>query len=142
MKMELEEVFTVHVKIEKTIELHRDDGESVVMITFSGSVTGKYFQGEVLEGGVDTQIIGKSGDQHNLSARYMLRGQDFTGESCQVYIENNGVVRKNLNNNAFVRSYPKMITNSNALSFLNEDLLVGEGIPTESGVDIKIYRWV
>jgi len=28
------------------------------------------------------------------------------------------------------------------LEFLNNDVLVGEGIGTESGVDIKIYRAV
>jgi hypothetical protein len=28
------------------------------------------------------------------------------------------------------------------LKFLNNDVLVGEGIGTESGVDIKIYRAV
>ena len=38
------------------------------------------------------------------------------------------------------RTYPKIITDSKALEFLNYDLLVGEGIGTESGVDIKIYR--
>lgn len=137
----MEEIFTVHVKIEKTIELQNSDGDSVVMISFTGQVTGQYFQGEVLEGGVDTQVIGKDGERHTLSARYMLLGKDHTGEVCQIYIENNGNVHKKLKDPLF-RTYPKLITNSKALSFLNEDLLVGEGMPSELGVDIKIYRWV
>ncbi|WP_054939480.1 DUF3237 family protein [Paenibacillus ihuae] len=139
--MQLEEVFTVHVTIGQTAELHREDGDSVVMISFTGNVTGKYFQGEVLEGGVDTQIIGKNGDRHSLSARYMLQGKDFTGEECQIYIENNGDAR-NKWKDALFRTHPKMITNSRALSFLNDDVYVAEGLPTELGVDIKIYRWV
>ncbi|MDQ0192079.1 DUF3237 domain-containing protein [Paenibacillus wynnii] len=139
--MELEEMFTVHVKIEKTIELQSNDGDSVVMISFTGHVTGQYFQGEVLEGGVDTQVIGKYGDRHTLSARYMLRGKDYTGEVCQIYIENNGDVQKKLKDTLF-RTNPKLITNSKALSFLNEDLFVGEALPTDLGVDIKIYRWL
>lgn len=137
--MQLEEVYTVHVKIGQTTELHREDGDSVVMISFTGNVTGKYFQGEVLEGGIDTQIIGKFGDRHSLSARYMLQGRDFTGEECRIYIENNGDAHKKWED-ALFRTYPKMITNSKALSFLNDDLFVAEGLPTEWGVDIKIYR--
>lgn len=139
--MNWEEVFTVHVRIEQTTELKNDDGDSVVMISFTGHVTGQYFEGKVLEGGVDTQVIGKLGDRHTLSARYMLRGKDYTGEVCEIYIENNGDAHTSLEH-ALFRTYPKLITNSKALSFLNGDLLVGEGLPTESGVDIKIYRWV
>ena len=141
MRLKLEEMFTVHVKIEKTIVLDSIDADSVVMISFTGHVTGEYFQGEVLEGGVDTQVISKSGDRHNLSARYMLQGKDYTGEVCQIYIENNGDAHKKWKD-ALFRTYPKIITNSKALSFLNEDLFVGEGLPTDLGVDIKIYRWV
>lgn len=141
MKLKLEEVFTVHVKIEKTNELHSEDGDSVVMIFFTGYVTGPYFQGEVLEGGVDTQVIGKFGDRHHLSARYMLQGKDYTGEDCQIYIENNGEAHKKVKD-ALFRTYPKMITNSKALSFMKDDIFVAEGLSTEIGVDIHIYRWV
>ncbi|WP_458126908.1 DUF3237 domain-containing protein [Paenibacillus sp. Z3-2] len=137
--MNLEELFTVHVDIENTFELQNSEEHSVVMITFSGSVTGKYFEGIVLGGGVDTQIIGKNGEPHTLSARYMLQGTDNTGHSCKIYIENNGNIDKNLKT-ALFRTSPKMITDSKALSFLNRETLVGEGYPTESGVDIKIYR--
>lgn len=109
------------------------------MISFKGQVTGKFFEGEILDGGVDTQIIGGLGCRHTLSARYMLEGKDRTGERCKIYIENNGNLNGSLKN-AIFRSYPKVITDSKALAFLNEDLLVAEGRSTESGVDIKIYR--
>ena len=137
--MELEEMLTVHVKIGKTTELKNRDGDSVVMISFTGHVTGKYFEGVVLEGGIDTQVIGKSGDRHSLSARYMLQGRDYTGEACEIYIENNGSINQN-SETGWMRTHPKMITNSKTLSFLHHDLLVGEGVPTESGVDIILYR--
>ncbi|PIH58798.1 hypothetical protein [Paenibacillus sp. LK1] len=52
--MRLEEMFTVHVNIGNHSNYSVDD--SVVMITFTGNVTGKYFEGMVLDGGVDTQI--------------------------------------------------------------------------------------
>lgn len=137
--MKLEEILTVHVNIENSVKLHNDDGDSVVMITFAGDVTGKYFEGTVLDGGVDTQIIGKFGDRHTLSARYMLQGRDYTGQACEMYIENNGNMNKDLQTVLF-RTTPNIITNSKALSFLNSDILIGEGYPTEIGVDIKIYR--
>lgn len=137
--MEFEEVLTVHVKIEKTIEMKNDNVDDVLMIMFNGSVDGKYFKGHVLPGGIDTQIIGKFGDRHTLSARYMLEGKDYTGESCKMFIENNGNLNRKYEDILF-RTYPKIITDSKALEFLNNDILVGEGIGTESGVDIKIYR--
>lgn len=138
--MTWEEVFTVQVKIDKSAELQNNDGDTVIMISFTGQVKGDLFQGKVLDGGVDTQIISKSGS-HSLSARYMLHGKDYTGETCQIYIENNGNFHKN-EKEALFRTYPKLITNSKALSYFNDELFVAEGFPTEIGVDIKIYRWV
>ncbi len=137
--MNFEQILTVNVKIESAIDLKNDKGDSVVMISFTGSAEGKYFEGQVLPGGIDTQVIGKSGDRHSLSARYMLEGKDFKGESCKIFIENNGEFDKNLQGPMF-RTYPKIITNSKALDFLNHDLLVGEGFPAEGGVKIVIYR--
>jgi hypothetical protein len=138
-KLEFEEVLTVHVKIEKTIEMKSDNVDDVLMIMFAGSADGKCFKGEVLPGGIDTQIIGKFGDRHILSARYMLEGKDYTGQNCKIFIENNGNFNQKAKDAPF-RTHPKIITDSKALEFLNYDLLVGEGIGTESGVDIKIYR--
>jgi hypothetical protein len=137
--MELQEVLTVHVQLEKTTELKSDDGDSVVMISFKGDVTGKYFEGKILDGGIDTQIIGKFGDRHTLSARYMLEGTDYTGETCKMYIENNGNANPKLKDALFITS-PKIITNSKALSFLNDGVLVAKGLSTETGLDIKIYK--
>lgn len=109
------------------------------MISFTGTATGNYFEGVVLDGGVDTQIIGRFGDRHSLSARYMLQGTDHTGQACEMYIENNGEIHRKLEN-ALFRTTPKIITNSKALDFLNGDILAGEGRPTDTGIDIVIYR--
>lgn len=139
--MKWEDIFTVEVKIEKAVELHNEAGNSVVMISFSGQVKSELFQGEILDGGVDTQIIGKEGSPHTLSARYMLQGKDYTGESCQIYIENNGEMHPK-SRDALFRTYPKIITNSKVLSYLNKEILIGEGFSSDIGVDIKIYRWI
>jgi hypothetical protein len=139
--MKFEEVLTVHIQIEESIKLNSDYGDSVIMIPFTGIVTGKYFEGKVLSGGIDTQIIGRFGDRHTLSARYMIEGKDYKGEDCKIFIENNGNMDKK-NKNVLFRTYPKIITDSKALDFLNHDLMVGEGLKVESGINIKIFRAV
>lgn len=73
------------------------------------------------------------------SARYMLSGKDYTGETCEIHIENNADIHRKPENGVF-RTSPRIITNSKALEFLNGDVLIGEGQSTESGIDIKIYR--
>ena len=139
--MSFEELFIVHIEIKQEVSLNNLYGDKVVMISFTGNVTGKYFTGDVLPGGIDTQLIEKHGDKHTLSARYMLEGKDHTGENCKIFIENNGYAVKESSNVLF-RTYPKIITDSKALNFLNHDLLVGEVIYTELGIKIKFYRVV
>ena len=134
-----EEIMTIHVQINEEVRMNDPEGSSVVMILFSGHATGAYFEGDILSGGVDTQIIEKGGASHRLSARYMLRGTDHTGQSCEIYIENNGEFDSSVTDVLF-RTTPQLFTNSSALSFLNDSMLVGEGLPSEGGVEIRIYR--
>ena len=48
---------------------------TVQMISFDGRCDGDYFRGEILPGGVDTQIYYKD-QPSKLSARYLVRGAD------------------------------------------------------------------
>lgn len=139
--MNFEELFTVYVEIKEAISLDNPEGDSVVMISFTGTAEGKYFTGKVLPGGVDTQIIGKNRDRHTLSARYILEGKDFKGDDCKIYIENNGYAVKDPDKVLF-RTYPKIITDSKGLSFLNQELLAGEVTSADKGVNVKFYRSV
>ncbi len=135
---ERELIVTVHVVTAEAHHLNHEQGDSVVMIPFTGYATGQYFEGTVLDGGVDTQIVERGG-RHTLSARYMLRGIDPAGQECEMYIENNGEIDPALTGLLF-RTTPRIVTNSRALSFLNDSMLIGEGVPSESGVEIRIYR--
>ncbi|NLL04333.1 MAG: DUF3237 domain-containing protein [Clostridiaceae bacterium] len=139
--MSFEDLFTVYIEIKEEISLKNFYGDSVVMIQFTGSATGKYFTGQVLPGAIDTQIIQKHGDRHIISARYMLEGKDYTGESCKIYIENNGYAIKEPSNVLF-RTYPKIITDSKTLDFLNKDLLAGEVFFKDNELEAKFYRAV
>lgn len=138
--MQLEEIMVVHVSV-KGNEVTAFQGEAggVVMIPFDATIDGKYFNGTVLPGGIDTQVIGPKGTSHTLSARYMAKGKDYTGEECFVYIENNGVICNDVEG-GYMRTTPKFVTNSKALDFLNKQLFVGKGEPDGMGVKITLYR--
>ena len=142
--MQLEEIMVVNVKIggKEVNSFRAEDGRSVVMIPFDATIEGKYFNGEVLPGGVDTQVIGPGGATHTLSARYMAKGKDFTGADCHVYIENNGVIHgPDAGREGFyMRTHPTFVTDSKALAFLNTDLFCGDSEGTPDGVKITLYR--
>ena len=102
----------------------------IVMIPFTGEASGPFFTGKVIGEGVDTQKIvdGKC----TLSARYMLEGQDVTGSSCRIFIENEG--------NDEIGFRPKIVTDSAHLSPWETASLTATVTPKEGGVMVRIYR--
>lgn len=137
--MQLEEIMVVHVTIKQGVNAFTGEAGGVVMIPFDATIEGKYFNGTVLPGGIDTQVMGPHGRPHTLSARYMATGKDYTGEDCFVYIENNGVICNDVEG-GYMRTTPKFVTNSKALDFLNTQLFCGKGEPEGQGVKITLYR--
>ena len=111
-----QEVLTIQIDI-KGAQTVMADSVSVTMIPFAGSVDCANFKGEVLPTGVDTQVGKPSG--RTLSARYMLVGKDLTGADCHIFIENNGDMREPF-------THPFIVTDSEALSFLNTATLLGQ----------------
>lgn len=103
---------------------------TITMIPFSGKACGGYFNGRIIGNGIDTQNIFQNGKTF-LSARYMLEGTDFNLKRCRVFIENNG---DDMNN-----CKPSVVTDSEALSFLEDKPLNATVEPTDSGINIKIY---
>ena len=83
------EVLTINVRITAINEVKGNAG-TARMILFDGDAASEYFTGTILPGGVDTQKD-KPGEGTLLSARYILEGTDYKGESCRIFIENNGV---------------------------------------------------
>ena len=115
-----------------TYEVQMLEGQKsrVVMIPFSAKAEGKYFCGETIQNGVDTQITTKDG--FSLSARYMLEGTDFNKKKCRLFIENNGTSLDNCR--------PKIYTDSSALSFLENAELTATVECTENGVVVRVFR--
>ena len=111
-----------------TVKGHTRD---IVMIPFTGEAWGPKFQGTIAGSAVDTQKIPKGGEAF-LSARYMIRGQDSDGNSCQVFIENEG--------NGSSGFHPTIVTDSPLLGAWETMPLKAEmeGIP--HGVLIRIME--
>jgi len=110
------EILTIGITINET-PMHIQYGDSsVTMLPFGGHAKSKYFKGDVLPGAFDTQkTFGKS---TSLSARYVLEGIDCEGQKCRIFIENNATSDSQF-------TTPQILTDSKALSFLNNSKLIG-----------------
>ena len=122
--------------MEIAVELHGNAGfegphSKVTLLPFSARTEGKYFTGSTVMDGVDTQRT-DAGGNFSLSARYMLRGKDYTGADCSIFIENNG--------SSLDSCVPAILTDSEALSFLEQTPLRATVEPGEGGVTVRIYR--
>ena len=124
-----EPVMVIHVKCGEAYGVagHKTD---IVMIPFTGKATGRFFNGNTIDTGVDTQKISKGGTAF-LSARYMLEGEDYAGNKCRVFIENQG--------NAEAGYKPVIVTDSPVLSAWEETELKSMVEPADGEVTIKIY---
>lgn len=103
---------------------------AVVMVPFGGKAFGPYFSGDIIGTGVDSQRITRGGAQ--LSARYMLEGEDCEGEKCRIFIENSGTAADNC--------MPFIVTDSRTLAFLEQVPLRSMIETTDNGLTVIIYR--
>lgn len=124
------EILTIFITILGAMSVKGGE-ETVNMVPFTGTAQSEYFTGEVLPGGVDTQRYTPEGG--SLSARYMLRGIDCAGDSCTIFIENNGVFGAEF-------TTPRIVTDSKVLSRLNGASLKGKLDFSPSGLVIRIYE--
>ncbi|MBR3741798.1 MAG: DUF3237 family protein [Clostridia bacterium] len=109
----------------------KGSARDIVMIPFTGAAGGPWFTGKIIGPGVDTQKISKDG-KAALSARYMLEGRDKSGQSCRIFIENQG---------SFDTGFqPMIVTDSALLSSWETACLYAtvEGAP--GGVLVRIFR--
>ena len=138
--MEKKLILEILVKIDGSeISSLSGPGGGVLMIPFGGTAAGEIFQGQVCPGGVDVQRVNLSGVRH-MQARYMLEGTDHTGAACRIYIENNGWSAEGEEGPVF-KTVPTFLTDSAALApYLHRNCFIGEGIPDEQGVLIRLYE--
>ncbi len=131
--MNLEEVLSIDVVIDNAYDVKGNKG-SATMITFHGESDCKNFKGIILPGGVDTQKQ-LTDEARILSARYILEGEDYTGEHCHIFIDNNGSIGVD----GTITTRPQIFTDSIALSWMETADLTGTVTGTVSGVRICFY---
>lgn len=129
--MQIEEILRIHVKVDPASIISLTSKKNITFIPFTGTAGSKYFIGKILPGGVDVQV--SDGAETTLSARYILEGTDIDGQSCKIYIDNTGKIT-----GVPFKTQPQIITDSDALDFLNTEPLAGEGILSENGITIII----
>lgn len=106
----------------------------ICMLPFTGVARGRYFTGRTVGEGVDTQKISKTG-KVLLSARYLLEGTDYQGNSCRVFVENNGCEE-----NGTIICRPQIVTDSLVLKEWETADLCAQVEGAENGVLVSIYR--
>lgn len=129
----MKEVLTISVDITGFSGVQGNTGEAL-MIFFGGEANSEVFRGKILPGGIDTQKQWK-GETRTLSARYVLEGTDCEGNSCKMFIENNGIIDEK----GEMRTVPRILTDSKALAYLETAELSGTISPKENGVIIHIW---
>lgn len=127
----LEYLMTVDVKTQEAAGVFSDAG-GINMIPFTGSSDGYYFKGEIIGTGCDTQKYLPNDGGVLFSARYMLKGKDYKGQDCSIFIENNG--------SALDLCTPTIITDSRALSEWQTWDLRTIVVPIGGGVSVNVYR--
>ena len=83
------------------------------MVPFTAEAEGKYFKGATEFRSYDTQR--ENENEFFLSARYILRGKDFSGRKCSILIENNSTEEGII---------PTIVTDSPNLAFLESVSLI------------------
>ena len=119
------EILKIFVNIIETNEVISEN-TTVRMILFDGYCEGAFFNGTILNGGVDTQFI-TIGQNTTLSARYMLKGYDNQNEPCHLFIENNAESKNDISD-----TRPRIFTDSKNLKWLEKAELTGK-IENEDG---------
>lgn len=111
-----EPVLTLKIQLLESYYI-ASEKKRVCQILFNGHAEGEYFQGDILPGAVDTQMIEPDGSGI-LNARYTLKGKDASGESCLLFIENTADLGESV-----IR--PKIVTDSRQLAWMNDSRFSG-----------------
>lgn len=131
----MEEILTIYIDMLDIFEVKGENAEAV-MINFTGNCKSKYFNGNILPGGVDTQKEYYP-QNRTLSARYMLEGFDDEGKPCRIFIENEATCNSR---GKVDHTVPKIITDSKSLFWMQESYLKGIIEPKGEGCIIHIFK--
>lgn len=128
----MEEILRVHINVTEVVEVKGFEGIGRLVL-FDGWAEGKYFNGKIANGGVDTQKEFNNQKKGTLSARYIINGTDFVGNNCSLFIENNGSFEENYTS-------PKIYTNSEKLHWMETTHLKGQITNINGELIILIFK--
>lgn len=131
----MKEVLKVNVIVDQSLQV-KGSKKDVNMVLFHGDAYSEYFEGNVLPGGVDTQVCDESG-RLSLSARYILKGKDMEHNDCCIFIENEGIMKQD---GGVIKTTPNIITDSKCLKWMESASLTGTVEITEKDIVIRIFH--
>ncbi|MBF9002580.1 MULTISPECIES: DUF3237 family protein [Vibrio] len=154
MTPELEFSFRIEIQVDKphVVSCDKVYGKRQLIPIASGVVSGE-ITGEVLPGGIDSQVIDSDGLCH-LSARYAIK----THNGASFYIENNGIRRipeqwrdqlfaedmRFFNEipaqDIYFKTVPTFEVYDDSLKWLTESVFICTAQRTASGVFLDMYR--
>lgn len=129
----MKEIMDIIIDIQNETQV-RDGNIVIKMIAFTGVSHSKYFNGTIMPGGIDRQIIQADG-QVNLSARYVMEGIDGSGQECRIYIDNIGTIDEN----GIIVTEPVIYTDSKYLKEVFSGKLSGKVAFEEDALHVRIY---
>ena len=149
--MNLDYIFTAHIKVDTPIEIG-DIGKGVrrIIPIVGGSFDGPLLRGSILTGGADYQVIRYDGTTEAL-AHYTI----VTEDDVPIYVVNKGyrhgpkeIIDKIIkgeevpDRSYYFKTTPVFETGSKKYDFLNKMIFVGKGIRRPSEVEIRFYQLV
>lgn len=149
IKLDLEHICDVAVRVAKPFEIGDvGTGERRIIAIEGGALSGPRFNGKVLPGGADFQIIRPNGFTL-LEARYAIEADD----GALVYVENNGVrfgapdVMAKIKRGepvdpaqVYFKSVIRFETASEKYRWMMESIFVCAGARRPDAVELSIYR--
>ena len=133
MAISMRDIFDIRIDFENYSEMKNSE-QIVKIISFGGICDSKYFQGKVMSGGTDVQILKKDGTG-TVSARYILEGTDRSGARCKVYVANEGII----DIAGQMQTNPKILTDSRELSWLHTEKMQCRFETREEEFHVIIY---
>ena len=125
-------LLTIDVLCTDSMSVKGNNAE-INMVPFTGRAHGKYFNGETVGTGVDTQKLDKKTGAFTMSARYMLEGTDIAGNVCRIFIDNSLC-----DENGW---HPVVVTDSPVLAEWESLPLTAAVVPGENGrVTVSIFH--
>ena len=131
-------IFKIHIDNTKVNQLEGPYG-GAYFIPFTGEVESELFSGHILPGAADIQTEDLAGTRH-MCAKYMFEGTDSEGNTCHLFVENNGWMNEKNRKDPFINAYPLFMTESTVLGpYICQQRFRSEVHPAECGVDIWIF---